>query len=298
MIEILFILLINVLLLLIIFRVNPYVYIRNAIKPFDILSSGQELYSLVSLFNPVLVSFGTTQEFSIKENYKFYSELFMDLYEINRKYGAKIHAPWKSLRRSLQKDLSFEKKLKSMTAQALGQMLVMSLFLIIFAASFSIILETWLPRFVWVTLLCLLVLGWVSYLGIYQRMKIGHWKISAQLLKVLVFIEAMAATGLSNTEIIRKSEVSKLNPLSDKEFSRLITQLHQIVDAWQKNGNPIKEVLVELEAEFWVIMELKLEVMTKKLQALQLVCTFLFILPAFFFLVLNTFLSFSGFLIE
>lgn len=298
LLKIIYIFLVNICLLIVVLKIKPS-SLFNFFKKFKSeLSKGQALYLQISSLHPMTADFSNEGNEIGQVEYKFFSEIFLSLFEMNRKFGAKISEPWQVLRRSLQKDLAFEKKLVSLSSQALAQMAVMSSFLIVFALSFSIILETSLPLHVWGVIFILIIMSWVSYLVFFYQIKRNQWRFAGPILNTLAYISSLNGIGLSSTEVLKKSNAVCLDKINDEKFSVLLKQFRSVTYAWQNKGTPIRDHITELQTEFWYVMEQKLETMTKKVQILQMGCTFLFILPAFFFLVLNTFLSFSGFLIE
>lgn len=259
------------------------------------LKKGESLYKGVGAFVPGSVHFGTVDKKIFEGEYKFFSAAFRQLFEINRRYGAAIQNSWRDLRRSLQKDMAFEKKVKSIASQALAQMAVMSFFLFLFAGFFSFSLEAPLPNFVWPVMIIMVSLAWITYLFGMKKIKDRQWREAGPLLKTLLLVDSLSQTGMASTEVLEKAESSNIDQLSDPDFLMIKSQFVAATNAWQKKGYPIKNTIVELADEFWFMMEQKLEKMTKCLQALQLICTFVFILPTFFFLVST---GFSGFMIE
>jgi hypothetical protein len=292
---ILILLLINLALGFLILGPREVIKYLNSLRRRSLIETGEILYMEVGSFVPGQVQFGTETNDFMQREYKFFGEIFKELYEINRKYGAAIKGPWKNLRRSLQKDLSFEKKVKSISSQAMAQMFVMSLFLLLFATAFSIVLSTAMTLKTWGILFILIGLAWAVYLYALKRIKLKQWRNVSLILRALIMIDSLAQTGLSNAEILRKSGGNEFSSIEDEDFNLIKQQFNNAIDSWQRKGNSIKNPIEELSIEFWFVMEQKLEKMTKRVQALQLVCTFIFILPAFFFLVSS---GFSGFLIE
>lgn len=228
-------------------------------------------------------------------NYKFYGKLFIQLLSLNSLFGTSVKASIQFFRKSLQKDLMFQRKLEKSQSEAFLQMIFMGLVIWGFFLIFNQLLKIRVSFSYILIVIIYQMLGLLSYLYIEKAIRLRKLKSSFDILKSLIQFFSLLETGISNQEILEKSDIVSCTYLVDKDFAYMLNDLRRKLEKWNETGSEISRYREDVIDEYWFIMEQKYAQILRSVKGVQAIVGFLFFLPSYFLLIS---FSFKAFLFE
>ena len=243
---------------------------------------GDNLFRQVSTINPAQVGFDPQNWEKPAIQYKFYPAVIKELIALNRKWGTPLQGPWKRLKRDLYNDLQWQKRSEAIVKEAVFHQILMSSFVLFFAWSFqainpgsaSLLLE----------LLLFYLLGLAILLFVVRALEKRVLGEGSELWCGIIRLELFYQAKLSVQEVLLHSNIVPALQGKDSDFSSMRQILKTAIDSWQKLGQPIGDILLDMRQEYAFIVEQKMDVLLKRLKLIQMGMALFFILPSFFYL--------------
>ncbi len=222
--------------------------------------------------------------------YKFYTEVVEVLLSLARRMGGNYQESLLYLRKGLQSDRQFEKKLKEMI---LGTWLQMGLMMVLTWAFISGAL--FIVDIKVAPLKLLLILGWQS-VGLsclpflIKKYRQKFFADIGKLWKMLYVLNSLARVPLSRTEILQMAGVGELKLIQQKNLIHIVEKLKETCQRALKQGGSYEEEVKSLMEELQFQEKWHFELFEKRLTVIKLVLLAVFFLPsylAFIFLLIG-----------
>lgn len=223
-------------------------------------------------------------------SYKFYSEVVALLLQLARKMGGNYQDALLFLRKGLQLDRQFEKKIFEAT---LGMWLQMGLMMIltwtfIFCALNLVDVKVDPYKLILIFLWQGLGLLALPFLLTFFRKK--YFSDIGKLWKILFVLKSLLKVPLSRTEVLTIAGVQELNAIKQKSLMVLVTRLTTTCQNTLKQGISYEEDVKYLMEELRFQEKWHFELFEKRLVVIKLALLSIFFLPsylAFIFLLLG-----------
>ena len=214
--------------------------------------------------------------------YKFYTELYLELIRFNRTYGAPLKEPLRALQEHLSRDIQFERRVGGIRRESLAQFVLMSAIIWFFTVVAGGTFE--LPRNVGVDALMALLqgVGWFCFYFFDGVLKKIHLRWFGQVARPLYSFDSLLKTGLSCGEMIRISGVGEALDVFEKIFSQHHLRLEGILSKWRERGVPLSSEWKLFLQEIWALAGDKCETYAKCLQVVKFLVLVLFFLSSYF----------------
>lgn len=266
-------------------------------KPFFIKSNilnirkdqGEELETWLKGYN-----WGGHADHSLVANlpiYKFYSSVINILLELSRKMGGTYQDSLAFLRKSLQSDRQFEKKIGDTTKGVYFQMAVMMILTWGFILSALQIVDISVDHKKLFFIFLWQIAGVGSLPLLLKFLRLKYFKNIGQLWKILLVLKSLSKVPLSRSEILSIAGVQDLKFINQTHLEGIVSKLKEVCHKTLKFGTPIDEELNYLMEELRFVERWHYELFEKRLMVIKLTLLSVFFLPsylAFIFLLLGS----------
>ncbi len=245
------------------------------LKEWRISRQGRQLM-LKTLMTPLLQNIKFEE--SAWPHYKFYSNLFAELLDVKRQFGANITQSWQEIRTGLAVDVAIEESIESHLIATSWQLLLMAIAvwvpIVLLGTSEFALLSAPLP---WPAIMVIIILQiggavYWYYWPSYQRQKC--FAFLAPISRSLITLQSLVTVSLDLNRILARVKLSQafLNlPKQNKDsWLAMETQLLQTIQIWRKEGRSPAPELKLMCQSFWAGHEQQLHLFKKKLDLGQL----------------------------
>lgn len=214
-------------------------------------------------------------------NYKFYTNLIKELFELKLQYGIDIKQQIFTLSDSFRADRKNEYESWGAIKEALIQMIVIVGFMILFKVMATTFMEQKFEFFDYFLILIISLAGFTTFFIVTCVMKSFSYRGYLVFFAVLYRLKTLSLTQLSISEVIQKSGVRKLT--LPKDFKVLEKRLGQDLDRWKKEGGDLSLILMVLIDELWSMLSRSNVSFVKQVNILKFCFLAFLILPMYFY---------------
>jgi len=216
-------------------------------------------------------------------SYKYFKDLVLKLFEAQKVYGAPIDQALNELKKSLSKDIYFEKKIQASLIGGIYQMAIISFTGFLFILMSCQQLELSFPIHTFIVALGLNTIGLVIYYAVYIYLKHKNFHSLEQIVKSCYVLRAYLRCQMPVVAAINKVKLDSII-ISSKE-SYLLERIETMLQKIKKEGFlNFKDFDMQID-EIWLLFEFKFESFQKLLGALKLLIMTMFFLTAYLYVI-------------
>jgi hypothetical protein len=245
------------------------------------LNRGQELLIAFSECEAKL-SLGIKILPNLIPQYKFYTSLLEQLFEINRRLGIGIKKFIPEIRAGLIRDLQFEKKVIDEIISGILQFLVIGMTTWSFVFLSSSLVQIPLSRNILSIMLIIQLSGMVLFFFLVKKVKTKTFSKFSKAIEELYLFSGLLEIGLPLNEILVRSGILKGELVSYKLFDNLSGRMKKLIDRLKETGLSPKDEAQEIIREIWHLQEENFLKFTKIVQIFKFSILVFFFLPAYF----------------
>ena len=216
-------------------------------------------------------------------SYKYFKDLVLKLFEAQKVYGAPIDQALNEVKKSLSKDIYFEKKIQASLIGGLYQMGIISFTGFLFILMSCQQLQLRFPMNTFLVALGLNIIGILIYYTLYIYLKHKSFYSLEQIVKSCYVLRAYLRCQMPVVTAINKVALDAL-VVSSKE-SYLLERIEAMLQKIKKEGFlNFKDFDMQID-EIWLLFEFKFESFQKQLGALKLLIMTMFFLTAYLYVI-------------
>jgi hypothetical protein len=212
--------------------------------------------------------------------YKNYQDLLFIILENVKNFGAPKNAPLMDLKKSLEVDFKFDRKINKLIQETIIQVFVLSLFTWGFLIAIKFILSIKLSITLILFIFLLQIFGFIITVLILlygKKRCFSHQEILfAEVIKIKGLIQVGLPLGYLSKEIMWE-KLDKLEP----GLCAISNRLNTAIKATLEGGHSIKEEIDAIIKEIEAFFETKVDYFQNQLKFLQFLSMSFFQLPAF-----------------
>lgn len=267
-----------IILLLITFGLLNDFQMKSAVKSFSIRTekSGEKLLFQMSNL------FGNFNEKIILPEYKFYTQLLIEILSHQKKFGLKIRPILKTIRENLISDLKFEKQINSEILKAIIQFIFISFITWFFILTAQSLVEIKVDHRLYFAIFGLQIFGLITYLVSAYYLKQKIFKPISEALMEMITFKCLYEAGVSINQIALQTDHLPKTFYTHKSFTSLVEYLTESIQRLEKMGQSPKEDLEYIIENLFSEMTNKLNLFQKSLGISKFLHLALIYLPAYF----------------
>jgi hypothetical protein len=214
--------------------------------------------------------------------YKFYTDLLDQLFESNRRLGIGLKKFIPEIRKVLQKDLQFEKKVLNECIGALLQFAVIAGTTWGFVLISGSLVQLSPPLTIVGVMILLEILGVFLFFRLLRKLKRKMFAPFSEAIKELYLFSTLIEVGLPLNEILERSQIINGSLVKEQAFFHEGIRTKKLIERLKTNGlSPLAEIQ-EIISSLWHLQEENFNKFTKKVQVLKFAILACFFLPAYF----------------
>ena len=216
--------------------------------------------------------------------YKNLGELAGKLLKLQRTHGVSIDKGVRELKKSLHKDVRFEKKRRSLLTSFIFQALVVQFISLFFCGFF---LSEFSPHPIrsFLYVLFFQMSGMALMTGILIFCDRSFQKDLSILFHSFMSLQSLSESTLSVREILDNSQVSLLNSVCHKKLKPLSERVLRLVSLWKSTGESYDEGMDDILDEFFFRQEVSFDALLKKLEGLKFAIMVFFFMGSYLYVI-------------
>jgi len=219
--------------------------------------------------------------------YKFYTDILVELLEHLRRFGGPRSALLLSFRKQLKDDLQFEMKIDRLVFGGICQFLAISLITWFFILMTSFVAGFHADSLILWIVLCLQMVGGVLFYYLISKKKREKLAPFTTFYKVIAIIKLTIGTGISVGECLNRSGIAAIMTPTFKWGVHLKERLNLLVTLWQREGGAMATALDEIMDELLFLRDEDFERLQKVATALKFLILTLFYLSSYLLFVFS-----------
>lgn len=235
-------------------------------------------------FNQVMSLSSITKTHKIElVHYKYFKELVYDLFKAKKTYGAPIEKAIGEIKKSLSKDIYFEKKISASLMGGVFQMLTITVTGLMFILMSCFQLKLKFPYDTFAIAISLNIIGGLIYVVLFYYLKAKYFGSLERIIKSCYLLRCYLRCQMPVISAISKVNFSNLNISKNEVYikERIDLMLQKIKEVGYLD---FSELDMQID-EIWLLFEFKFENFQKILSVLKLGIITLFFLTSYLYVI-------------